>query len=52
MNVITETICSNINMQHSRVHTGAAGENAAELTSTGVQVVDTLPINLKLELQV
>ena len=39
-------------MEHLRLHTGAAGENAAELASTGVHVADAFPINSKLELQV
>ena len=38
--------------RYSRLHTGAAGENAAELTSIGVHVADALPNNSKPELQV
>ena len=34
-------------MQHSRLHTGAAGENAAEFTSTCVHVTDAFPMSSK-----
>ena len=39
-------------MQHSRLHTGAAGENAAEFTSTCVHVTDAFPMSSKPESQV
>ena len=34
-------------MQHSRLHTGAAGENVAEFTSTCVHVTDAFPMTSK-----
>ena len=37
---------------YSRLHTGAAGENAAEFTSTCEHDADTFPISSKPELQV
>ena len=37
---------------YSRLHTGAAGENTAELTSTCVHVADAFPISSKPKLQV
>ena len=41
-------ICeSNIFMQHSRLHTGAAGVNAAEFTSTCVHVMGAFPTSSK-----
>ena len=39
-------------MQYSRLHSGGAGENAAELASTCVHVAVALPISTKPELQV
>ena len=39
-------------MQYLRLHTGAAGENTAELASTSVHVTDAFPTSSKLELQV
>ena len=39
-------------MQHSRLHTGAAGVNAAEFTSTCVHVTDAFPMSSKPESQV
>ena len=39
-------------MQYSRLHSGGAGENAAELASTCVHVAVVLPISTKPELQV
>ena len=37
---------------HSRLHTGAAGENAAEFTSTCVHITDAFSISSKSKLQV
>ena len=34
------------------MHTGAAGENAAEFTSTCVHIMDAFPISSKFKLQV
>ena len=39
-------------MQYSRLHTGGAGKNVAEFTSTGVHVAIALPTSSKPELQV
>ena len=39
-------------MQYSRLHSGAAGENAAGFVSTCVHVEVVLPISSKFELQV
>ena len=48
-----EKVCSHSsNALYSRLHTGGAGENAAELPFTCMHVKVTLPINSKPELQV